>query len=317
MDEKFRCSLCLDRFNDPRILSCFHTFCRDCLKHYLTKSTFSAYLGTSFDCPLCRTRNHLPSGGVDSLQKNFYLDEPVKQEVEPSFQMCAVHPKEDLRFFCCSCRQCICRDCKIVSHEGHETDMVDNVGTAMRLTLEESLSDTKMDINEIETRLTGAFAHKINELEATMAVLKQNAMDIKKEIDSILEETLGLIQPQCDREKRTLSNIENHAEEKRKQLSEYKELLIEAIETKKHDSIFKLFETLIDQEELERMKTPPAMPKHDSAEEELDGQRLKAAFQRLTKTIMHGLREFKTKDIRQGQVESQKEKRFDEFRTSR
>ena len=314
IDEKFRCSLCLDRFNDPRILSCFHTFCRDCLKDFLTKSTFSVYFDTSFVCPLCRTRNHLPTGGVDCLQKNFYLDEPIKkEEVEPSFKMCIVHPKEDLRFFCCFCRQSICRDCKIVSHEGHKIDMVDSVAADMKLTLEDSLRDTKLNINESETRLTGAFAPKINKLEATMEVLKQNATKMKKEIDSILEETQGLIQPLCDREKSNMSNIEKLTEEKRKQLNEYKKMLLEAVETNKHDSIFNLFETLIDQEELERMKTPLATDKHDCTEEELDEQKLEAAFLRLTETIIHGLREFKTKDI----IESQKEKRSEEFHPSR
>ena len=191
--------------------------------------------------------------------------------------------------------------------------MVDSVAADMKLTLEDSLRDTELNINESETRLIGAFAPKINKLEATMEVLKQNATKMKKEIDSILEETQGLIQPLCDREKSNMSNIEKLTEEKRKQLNEYKKMLLEAVETNKHDSIFNLFETLIDQEELERMKTPLAMDKHDCTEEELDEQKLEAAFLRLTETIIHGLREFKTKDI----IESQKEKRSEEFHPSR
>ena len=37
VDQRLSCSICLERFSDPRLLDCNHTFCRKCLVDVLMK----------------------------------------------------------------------------------------------------------------------------------------------------------------------------------------------------------------------------------------------------------------------------------------
>ncbi|XP_078575666.1 uncharacterized protein LOC144861568 [Branchiostoma floridae x Branchiostoma japonicum] len=72
-DQFLTCSICLNLYEDPKLLPCFHTFCRKCLEELTKKSGEK-----NFQCPLCRTNLQLPSpvwsGGVDKLSSNFYIN---------------------------------------------------------------------------------------------------------------------------------------------------------------------------------------------------------------------------------------------------
>lgn len=37
MDQRLSCSVCLERFNDPRLLDCNHSFCKQCLLDVFNK----------------------------------------------------------------------------------------------------------------------------------------------------------------------------------------------------------------------------------------------------------------------------------------
>jgi hypothetical protein len=50
--DTFQCSICLDRFHDPVILVCEHSFDRTCLQEFIDqKSTPDQH---SVPCPICR-----------------------------------------------------------------------------------------------------------------------------------------------------------------------------------------------------------------------------------------------------------------------
>ncbi len=42
LDQRISCPVCLERFNDPRLLECNHSFCKRCLLDVLTKRPISA-----------------------------------------------------------------------------------------------------------------------------------------------------------------------------------------------------------------------------------------------------------------------------------
>ncbi|KAF1375349.1 hypothetical protein PFLUV_G00218890 [Perca fluviatilis] len=52
-EEDFCCSVCRDVFRDPVILSCSHSFCRDCLKTWWTEKPTQ-------ECPVCKTISSNP-----------------------------------------------------------------------------------------------------------------------------------------------------------------------------------------------------------------------------------------------------------------
>ena len=307
MGDKLHCSICLDPFTDPRILPCIHTFCRDCLKEYVTKMSRSEQ---KIDCPVCRERHTLPSTGVDGLKKNFYLDEPTKEVAEPSPQMCVEHPKEDLRFFCCDCKKQICRDCKIVSHEGHATDMVDNVVAEMKVTLEKFLTEANRSIQENGASLIAAIEPELQEHEISITVLTTHAEKMKLAMDELLPETLAMTQPLDDRGKVIVQDIRAQMEEMNYHILKYKEMLSEAIKTKKHKPVFELFEKLIDHEVIKELTSPPLIPELETIEA-VGERKLKSTFVRFTESIMHSIDEFKTKDFKERRSQRENKQRSD------
>ncbi|KAG5450578.1 E3 ubiquitin-protein ligase trim56 [Clonorchis sinensis] len=74
-DEFLVCKICLESYNNPKCLSCLHTFCAACIdKHISAEVTYNKYTDyRDFTCPLCRKRTQLPLGGVKRLPDNFLI----------------------------------------------------------------------------------------------------------------------------------------------------------------------------------------------------------------------------------------------------
>ena len=59
LGDDLTCSICYDRFTDPKLLTCQHKFCLDCIRNVTPEHVIK--------CPLCRQYTELPDGGVDIL----------------------------------------------------------------------------------------------------------------------------------------------------------------------------------------------------------------------------------------------------------
>uniref|UniRef100_A0A3P9MT25 RING-type domain-containing protein n=1 Tax=Poecilia reticulata TaxID=8081 RepID=A0A3P9MT25_POERE len=68
IDKQFLiCSICLDRYQNPKVLPCLHTFCERCLQNYIPAHSLT------LSCPVCRQTSILPERGVAALQNNFFI----------------------------------------------------------------------------------------------------------------------------------------------------------------------------------------------------------------------------------------------------
>ncbi|XP_045074442.1 tripartite motif-containing protein 2-like, partial [Coregonus clupeaformis] len=68
IDKQFLvCSICLDRYHNPKVLPCLHTFCENCLQNYIPPESLT------LSCPVCRQTSILPEKGVSALQNNFFI----------------------------------------------------------------------------------------------------------------------------------------------------------------------------------------------------------------------------------------------------
>ena len=67
--DQLECSICLDPFTNPKLLQCFHVFCKDCLEPLVCQNQH----GLSLRCPNCRRSTLLPANGVSGLQPAFHI----------------------------------------------------------------------------------------------------------------------------------------------------------------------------------------------------------------------------------------------------
>lgn len=63
--KSLKCGLCSDKFHEPKLLSCLHSFCLNCLRRYVEKGKYKS----KFPCPLCSRNIDIPkTGGVKVRQ---------------------------------------------------------------------------------------------------------------------------------------------------------------------------------------------------------------------------------------------------------
>eukprot|EP00117_Sycon_ciliatum_P033757 scpid38198/ scgid3685/ E3 ubiquitin-protein ligase TRIM33; Ectodermin; Transcription intermediary factor 1-gamma; Tripartite motif-containing protein 33 len=124
VEEHLACAICLDRFNDPRMLPCQHTFCFHCLEKLATRSN-TASITVVLNCPHCRETHSLPD--LSSLPKhrlvvqlidtldNAEMCVPEAVDVgEPAVQVCEECDDAGNKVaagFCSECRIYLCDDC--------------------------------------------------------------------------------------------------------------------------------------------------------------------------------------------------------------
>ena len=114
--DQLECSICLDSFTDPKLLQCFHVFCKDCLEPLVLRNQH----GLSLRCPNCRRSTLLPANGVSGLQPAFHVHhlfeiqdalQKVKQGQEGQKTLCEKCKKRDVNGFCRDCGKFVCKAC--------------------------------------------------------------------------------------------------------------------------------------------------------------------------------------------------------------
>ena len=95
------CSICLQVFQDPRILSCGHTFCLQCIQNTNNRL-----------CSLCKSEWSLPTIGLKGLPKNYIAESFVTSLSAVS--RCALTENTvhgAVEFFCVDCWEPLCKEC--------------------------------------------------------------------------------------------------------------------------------------------------------------------------------------------------------------
>lgn len=115
------CAICRETFIDPKVLSCFHTFCRPCLEREQTHPD-------RVTCVTCRVDSTLPSGGVHGLLTNLVIAAAVEQDADllgpprastssPTARCTGCKSKEsDAIARCIDCANYLCPNC-VMAHQ--------------------------------------------------------------------------------------------------------------------------------------------------------------------------------------------------------
>uniref|UniRef100_A0A3P9DSW6 RING-type domain-containing protein n=1 Tax=Maylandia zebra TaxID=106582 RepID=A0A3P9DSW6_9CICH len=91
-EEDLCCPVCQEVFRDPVLLSCSHSFCKDCLKRWWRKRP-------THECPVCNRRSSRDDPPLNLALKNLcesFLQERYQRASEA---LCSLH-SEKLKLFC-------------------------------------------------------------------------------------------------------------------------------------------------------------------------------------------------------------------------
>ena len=134
--KELECSVCQEQFseaNEPKILGCLHTFCKNCLEAWLRNQR-----NGELSCPTCRHITHCPNNDIKTLPSNLFCKQLVEiveaysgQGTDESPQCGNCDERKHLKFYCSNCNFFLCGDCaelhkKFKSFRGHEIKEIGN-----------------------------------------------------------------------------------------------------------------------------------------------------------------------------------------------
>ena len=105
----YTCEVCLENMlnKNPRLLSCHHSFCTDCLRKIMKNG--------SIHCPTCRKETVVENNDVNLLIANFMLQK-MKEHMDKIHSsktlLCQLCLSESASLKCQECLQLLCGDCK-------------------------------------------------------------------------------------------------------------------------------------------------------------------------------------------------------------
>lgn len=158
-----RCPICCDEYTDPIIISCHHSFCKKCLDTWMRNNLVgrkvnphpTVYYRRVFPCPYCKAEIEVPPNGINGFSKSFHVEQlkemNAKLTAKSQYPKCQKHMAEDLKFFCNKCYAIICRDCKILDHEGHKAEMIDVVAAEKRMSLKIEVWQAEKDLDKLKS----------------------------------------------------------------------------------------------------------------------------------------------------------------------
>ncbi|XP_071940898.1 uncharacterized protein [Antedon mediterranea] len=179
IDEKeLECSICNDRLENPKSLSCHHSFCLKCLWNWVHTNN------GKLTCPICRKSNPIQVGGLQNLAPNPFLNNLLetviqheqKDEVKGTTSLCLSHAKP-LKMYCTKCKVPICIECTEMEHvAGDGKHELINIVTAFN-TFKETSDDLKKAANE-----------SIKNIENELEIVTKNGKELKESKEASLKD---------------------------------------------------------------------------------------------------------------------------------
>ena len=173
LEEQLNCSICLGTYTDPKLLQCFHVYCRQCLVPLVDRDQ-QGKLGLT--CPICRRVTPIPDRGVAGLQPAFHINYLL--ELQESFQKvensaatlqgaaptdahvnpvkkarhCFIHEEKELELYCETCGELICYKC-VGTHRNHDFEELDQAFEKYKKEITSSLEPLEKQVTAAKKNL--------------------------------------------------------------------------------------------------------------------------------------------------------------------
>ncbi|XP_074493280.1 E3 ubiquitin-protein ligase TRIM39-like [Sebastes fasciatus] len=131
-EEDLCCPVCHDVFRDPVVLSCSHSFCKECLKSWWREKQ-------TRECPICKRRSSKEEPPCNLALKNLCEAFLQERDQRASEALCSLH-SEKLKLFCLDHQQPVCVVCRDSRrHTDHRFRPIDEAAQDHKQELQKSL----------------------------------------------------------------------------------------------------------------------------------------------------------------------------------
>ncbi|VIO92611.1 Hypothetical RING finger protein F54G8.4 in chromosome III, putative [Brugia malayi] len=142
IEQLLTCPICLDRYKQPKLLPCHHTFCLPCLDNCVD------LVHRVLKCPECRAEHPVPYEGVKNFQSNYtltgFLDIHLQATDDNAAQLeayiqrynlerCKICEEKAVLDICAHCEKRACSDCRATHLEMLKRDLTRVLNQVKRL----------------------------------------------------------------------------------------------------------------------------------------------------------------------------------------
>jgi len=189
LEAQLQCSVCLDRYKNPKLLECFHIFCRECLVKLLMEEKKKEQergggsVVSALPCPNCRQPVALPSpGGINSLKPAFHINQllEIREELVMAQRSlvhsssngvngkermvrnkqenlyCAQHKGKEIELYCETCNELACLKCAVKGgkHQNHVYSFLGNECNKYKSDILAALEPIQQRAHQVKKALT-------------------------------------------------------------------------------------------------------------------------------------------------------------------
>ncbi|XP_038552818.1 nuclear factor 7, brain-like [Micropterus salmoides] len=143
LEDELCCPVCQDVFRDPVLLSCSHSFCKNCLSSWWRQKQ-------ARECPVCKRISSRNKPHCNRVLKNLCEAFLLERDQRASEALCSLH-SEKLKLFCLDHQQPVCLICRdSEKHSNHRFRPIDEAARQHKKELQETLEPLKEKLKVCE-----------------------------------------------------------------------------------------------------------------------------------------------------------------------
>uniref|UniRef100_A0A671U655 Tripartite motif containing 35-12 n=1 Tax=Sparus aurata TaxID=8175 RepID=A0A671U655_SPAAU len=216
LEEDLCCPVCHDVFREPVVLSCSHSFCKDCLQSWWTERQ-------TRECPVCKRRSSRELPPLNLVLKNLCETFSQERDQRASEDLCSLH-SEKLKLFCLDHQQPVCLVCRdSEQHTNHRFRPIDEAARQHKKELQETLEPLKKKLKVFE-EVKVEFDQTAEHMKVQARHTERQIKDQFKKLHQFLEEE----------EKARMAALREEEEQKSQMMKEKMEALSREIAALSH-----------------------------------------------------------------------------------
>ncbi|GFY68493.1 RING finger protein nhl-1 [Trichonephila inaurata madagascariensis] len=218
MDQLLKCSVCSDRFRNPKLLPCNHTFCAEpCLSRSVEKGK------QVIKCPECSSEHRMPiKGGVQGFPNNVTLG----RFLELRQQVSGVEP--DLP---ASMQRCNTKEIALIN--GQVREGLEQLSKSLHTTeenadkLQKNYSQVKEEIEEVIRRYTRDLLKTEAKLKHHLDIYLKTELKSMRKLEHDLQIELNNVNSNCDLVDKYVNNGVDWTDA---ELTDYKDIFMKTLD---------------------------------------------------------------------------------------